>query len=301
MTETIYATPAVRVLTGQGWLPAGIARSGGGPGYEVYTESVQAAAPTAESPLLTGRKTASSVLQWPRFRFGSPPGSESGACTQESPRNLLPGLAMLDINLPQACERREAIDREFSKVGLAYELWPAVDGHCLADDDHRLIDHVGRARTGLHLLDNPSVACLLSHLAAFRDLVVSEDDMLAVFEDDARLHSGLPDVLDALKAKAEKFDIVKLERRSATPYFPVHQLLRSHSLGRLKYYEHGICGYVVTRHAAEHLLQRYPTTYWEIDLLIGQFWDNGLENVLYVDPSVVLHDDQTPSEIERER
>lgn len=210
-------------------------------------------------------------------------------------------MRCLVINLPQACERRKAIDREFRKVGLPYELWPAVDGHRLADDDHRLIDHVGRARTGLHVLDNPSVACLLSHLAAFRHLVMSEDDMLAVFEDDARLHPSLPDVLDALEAKAEKFDIVKLERRSATPYFSVHQLLRSHSLGRLKYYEHGSCGYVVTRHAAEHLLQHYPTTYWEIDLLIGQFWENGLENVLYVDPPVVLHNDETPSEIEQER
>ena len=205
------------------------------------------------------------------------------------------------INLPLACERREAIDHEFGKMGLAYELWPAVDGHRLASDDHVLIDHVGRARTGLHVLDNPSVACLLSHLAVFRHLVVSEDDMLAVFEDDALLHPDLPDVLDALEGKAEKFDVVKLERRSATPYFPVHQLLRSHSLGRLKYYEHGSCGYVVTRRAAEHLLQRYPTTYWEIDLLMGQFWDNGLENVLYVDPPVVLHDDENPSDIERER
>ena len=207
----------------------------------------------------------------------------------------------LVINLPRACGRREAIDREFGKVGLAYELWPAVDGHRLTDEDHGVIDYEGRARCGLHVLDDASVACLLSHLAVFRHLVVSEDDMLAVFEDDARLHPDLPHVLDALEGKAEKFDIVKLERRTETPYFPVHRLLRSHSLGRLRYYEHGSCGYVVTRHAAEHLLRRYPTTYWEIDLLIGQFWDNDLENVLHVDPPVVLHDDENPSDIERER
>ena len=44
MTETFYATQQVRVLTGQGWPPAGIeccvVRD---PGCEAYTESVQAA------------------------------------------------------------------------------------------------------------------------------------------------------------------------------------------------------------------------------------------------------------------
>ena len=45
MLETFYATQQVRVLPGQGWPPAGIevAWSGGDPGCEAYTESVQAA------------------------------------------------------------------------------------------------------------------------------------------------------------------------------------------------------------------------------------------------------------------
>ena len=46
MLETFYATQQVRVLTGQGWPPAGIeccVVRGGDPGCEAYTESVQAA------------------------------------------------------------------------------------------------------------------------------------------------------------------------------------------------------------------------------------------------------------------
>ena len=97
------------------------------------------------------------------------------------------------INLAVAWERREAIDHEFRKVGVAYELWPAVDGHGLTDDDLQAVDQDARAHLGLCRLDRSSLACLMSHMAVLRHLVESEDDMLAVFEDDARLHPDLAD------------------------------------------------------------------------------------------------------------
>ena len=71
--------------------------------------------------------------------------------------------------------------------------------------------------------------------------------MVAIFEDDARLHPDLPDLpdaLDALDGTAEKFDIVKLQRNGAPPYYPVYQLLPSRSLGRVRYYDRG--GYTGT-------------------------------------------------------
>ena len=89
----------------------------------------------------------------------------------------------LVINLPLAWERREAMEHEFGKVGLTCELWPAVDGHRLTDEDHQAIDHDGRRRLGLRPSDSSSAACLLSHLSGVRHLAESEDDMVAIFED----------------------------------------------------------------------------------------------------------------------
>ena len=100
------------------------------------------------------------------------------------------------INLPVAWERREAIDHAFHKVGLEYEIWPAVDGHCLTESDRAVIDLLARARLGVRPMDDSPTACLLSHYAVLRHLVESEDEMLAVFEDDARLHPDVVDVFD---------------------------------------------------------------------------------------------------------
>lgn len=206
------------------------------------------------------------------------------------------------INLPLAWERREAIEGEFQKVGLTCELWPAISGFDLTDDIKGSVDHVARDHLGMRRLDDGSIACLLSHLAIMRHLVESADDMVAVFEDDARLHPDLPEVLDALEGKANRFDVVKLQRlHISLPYYPVYQLLRSHSLGRIKYQDTGAYGYVITRHAAEHLLERFPRPVHEIDWIIPRFWENGLRDVLYVHPPVVFHDDILPSHIDTHR
>lgn len=211
-------------------------------------------------------------------------------------------MKCLVINLPAACERRTAIDREFRKVGLPYELWPAVDGHDLVDKDLQAIDRGARLRAGLAPLDTMAAACLLSHLSVFRQLQESGDDMVAIFEDDARLHPDLPHVLDALEGKADKFDVVKLNRSyRLVPYFPVYRFMESHSLGRVKYQDHGAYGYVITRRAAAHLLERFPRPVHEIDWIVPRFWENGLDQVLYVDPPVVFHDDILPSYIEHDR
>lgn len=203
------------------------------------------------------------------------------------------------INLPLAWERREAIESEFRRAGLDYELWPAISGFDLTDDIKNSVDHETRDHLGMRRLDDATVGCGLSHMAVFRHLLESGDEMVAVFEDDARLHPDLPDVLDALSGKAQNFDIIKLQRRyTHLTYVPVYQLLPSYSLGRVRYSDVGAYGYVITRHAAAHLLQRFPHPVHEIDWIIPRFWENGLRHVFYVNPPVVFHDDILPSYID---
>ena len=201
------------------------------------------------------------------------------------------------ISLPDAAARQASIDREFRKVGLDYDLWPAIDGSRLSAADRSAVNHVARARLGLFDLDDPTIACLLSHLAALRHFVESGDGLAAVFEDDARLDPNLPAVLSALEGEAGRFDVVKLQRRwNWKTYLPVCRILPSHTIGRVRFHDIGGYGYVITRGAARQLLE-CRVRHWEIDQLIGRFWDTGLKKVLYVDPPVVFHDGALPSHI----
>lgn len=205
------------------------------------------------------------------------------------------------INLPEAKSRREAFDREARKVGLNYEFWRAVASADLTDADRSIVDYTGRSSRGLRKFDDPAVACLVSHLSVFRDLVESQDSTICVLEDDAQLDADFPCVLHALEDRDDRFDIVKLQRLLDKPFYPVVRIGRNHSLGRVKYYDKGGYGYVITRRAAQYLLNRFPTTYWEIDQLLPRFWDNGLSRVFYVDPPVVFHNHSFPSSLDEAR
>ena len=206
------------------------------------------------------------------------------------------------INLPIAGERREAIDGEFRKVGLEYQLWPATEAAKISPDQLRSVDRVTRRRRGFADMDLSAIACLLSHLAIFAHLVDSGEAMCAIFEDDARLHPDLPEVLAAIEGRADKFDVIKLHRlRRGRPFYPIYEIVGDYTLGRVRYSEAGAYGYVITREAAAHLLKRFPRPVWEIDWIIPRFWTNGLDRVFYLNRPVVFHDDMLPSYIDDTR
>ena len=204
------------------------------------------------------------------------------------------------INLASAEERRQAIKKQFDKVNLTCELWPAVEAEALTIEQKQLVDHQQRAARAVPPIDVSALACLMSHMAVFRNLVEIGDDMLAVFEDDAILHTNLPGFLKALEGKAHKFDIIMLQG-SARPYLPVYQVTSANTIGRIRYEDTGTYGYVITRTAAAHILKRFPFPVYEIDWILPRFWENGLRNVLWVNPPLVFHDSLLPSHIENTR
>ena len=201
------------------------------------------------------------------------------------------------ISLERATERRRRMEEEFARVGLEYEIWPAKDAGSLTAEDRRLVDRAARERLGLHPIPDGSLANTLSQRAAMRDLVRHGPETMAVFEDDARFDSDLGEVLGELERRSGMFDIVKLQRRNLRrPFIPTAALDSGHRLGRVRFADFGSEGYVITRGAAQLLLERTPRMVREIDHVLSRFWENGLD-VLYLDPPVVREDGAHDSQI----
>ena len=205
------------------------------------------------------------------------------------------------INLERAKTRRNRMAAEFARVGIDYEVWPAVDARALTEDDRRLVDHEARRRLGLYPIPDGSLANTLSQRAAMRDLVENGPETMAVFEDDSTFDPALPAVLSALEERDDLFDIVVLQRRNPRKkHVACTALATGHVLGRVRFSDYGSNGYVITRNAARRLLERTPRMVREIDQTLSRYWDNGL-NVLYVHPPVVSHDQTLDSQIEESR
>lgn len=116
------------------------------------------------------------------------------------------------INLPRAAERLRATAEEFRRVGVTYEVWPAVDGQKLTKSDRAFVDIAARHALGLYPVPDGSLANTLSQRAVWRNFLASDLEMMAIFEDDARPDVKLPAVLDALNRSSGCFDIVMLNR-----------------------------------------------------------------------------------------
>lgn len=205
------------------------------------------------------------------------------------------------ISLERATERRRRMAKEFARIGLDYEIWPAKDARTLTDEDRAFVDRAARERLGLYPVPNGSLANTISQRAALQDLIRNGPELMAVFEDDARFESDLPSVLRELEQRVGLFDIVKLQRRNPERLFvPTLPLSSGHRLGRVRFADYGSEGYVITREAARLLLERTPQMIREIDQVLSRFWDSGL-NVLYVEPPVVREDTSADSQIQETR
>lgn len=205
------------------------------------------------------------------------------------------------INLERAAHRRAEMAREFDAVGLRYEIKSAIDGRRLSPDHLAQVDREGRRRLGLRPYDNGSIACWLTHREVMRDLAANGPDMMAVFEDDARLTPELPEVLRVLETRPFTFDLVSLYRgHPRRPFVPCVSVTGGHSAGRVRYSDGGSVGYVITRPAARHFIETTPRMVLGLDHALLRFWVSGL-NTFYVDPPVVHHGGAHDSEIDDHR
>ena len=210
------------------------------------------------------------------------------------------------ISLQRAWERREHITHEFERVNLPFEFFDAIDGTRLNDETLASVDRETRQKTIMPPLDNSALACLLSHMEVFRQLVNSGDRMAAIFEDDCLLNPDIHDILGALEAGPADFDAVMLHERDGRRdpikrFRPVRPITSGYVLGRVRFYDYGARGYVITRAGAEHMLREFPRPVHEIDWILPRFWENGMLNLYYLNPPVVFHNSSLPSYIEHTR
>ncbi|MCR4267010.1 glycosyltransferase family 25 protein [Nitratireductor sp. ZSWI3] len=161
------------------------------------------------------------------------------------------------INLDRSVERLDYMRGQFDSLGIGFERIPAVDGSTLEAADF--------STSPLRL---PVIGCLLSHHAAWRKLLSSEDVFAAVFEDDAILKPEIKPLLTSSDWIPEEVGIVKLETTDSRVMLgrPAIPVAGARALHRLLSDHHGTAGYIIHRHEAELLLDETSTFQRPVDL-----------------------------------
>ncbi|MFN6925746.1 MAG: glycosyltransferase family 25 protein [Tabrizicola sp.] len=116
------------------------------------------------------------------------------------------------INLARATERRARMEDRLARLGLAYSLFPGVDGKA---EEARLLANTDiaafRRNMGRDILIG-GLGCYHSHLGVWEMFLASGSDIALVLEDDIVFHDDFRSALElALRARSH-WDLLKLNR-----------------------------------------------------------------------------------------
>ena len=154
------------------------------------------------------------------------------------------------INMDSAQDRWTAMEETFAGTKIALQRVPAVDGAALT------FPHPDYAENLYHWLhgreSNPrEVGCYLSHVAACRAFLATDETHALICEDDITLGPDFEPVLADALTDAHRWNVLRLTGLAEGVPLTVRPLVAGHrlcvSLGRLK----GAGVYVVDRAAAE--------------------------------------------------
>ena len=186
------------------------------------------------------------------------------------------------INLDRAPERWARVADAMTRTGLTFERFAAVDGRRI----ELPIAEFSQLRYRLCHGKHPNlgqIGCFLSHVAVLQRFLAEGGDHVMVCEDDIDPIPELAAVIRGAMRHQDMWDVLRLSGFHDAHPKPVAAIGHGRDLA-VNFTR--LCGtgcYVVSRHAAEVLLQRMLPMRVPIDHAIDREWFYGLR-ALAVDP-----------------
>jgi glycosyl transferase family 25 len=179
------------------------------------------------------------------------------------------------INMDSASDRWKAIEETFAPTRIALVRVPAVDRRALTFPHPGYAEHLYHWFHGRE--SNPfEVGCYLSHIAACRTFLATEEMHALICEDDITLGPDFEAMLDAAMAHAKRWNVLRLTGLSEGVPLTVRPLNAGRrlciSLGRLK----GAGVYVVDRAAAAAFVEKLLPMRLPWDHAFDREWFCGL-------------------------
>ncbi len=198
-------------------------------------------------------------------------------------------LPIYVIALPSSTDRRAAMNTRLGALDLDFTFIDAVVGRDLTDKDLNTATSPTRQHHLPMPLSKGAIGGGLSHLKTWQHIAKGDAPMALILEDDAIPSPDMIDICLRVQKLGDKIDIVNLHFRGGRPLVDVAQLSPTHRLTSCRYNSIGAESYIITKDAAQKLVDAYLPMMFEVDLFINRWWDHGL-HILTINPPVVCED-----------
>ena len=109
------------------------------------------------------------------------------------------------INLKDAVERKISITRQLEKLDIPYELFEAINGRSLSDDELAEKVDMGEVRKHPDWLTKGALGCALSHIAVYKKIVESNSEWNLILEDDVVVSDELKNILSHIEKNGQVY------------------------------------------------------------------------------------------------
>ena len=204
-------------------------------------------------------------------------------------------LPIVFINLERDAERRTRLLAELQQIDMPSERFPAVWWADVPPEQaSRWYSDDLNARQYYKPLRNGEKGCYASHIGAWQQLLASDAPALVVLEDDVRLTPQFADVVNAIAALQEPWDMVKLLGRDREKVRSQRPLVPGTALVDYSRVPSMTAGYVVSRAGAAKLLAHRQPFGRPIDVDLRFWWECDQLRILGVSPSAIALQQGTP-------
>lgn len=180
------------------------------------------------------------------------------------------------ISMVTAQRRRQQFSATAENAEIDWEFFSALrlPAEPLAYDEGLAVRRFGRP------LKPGEIGCYASHFAVWQAFLDSPATQLIVFEDDVIVDWQAIQTLARQDLAAHGIDVLKLFATHPIDAKVVkYKLLSDHShLLRLRGYTYGTQGYMLSKRAAQALIEHSKVMYMPVDWAMSRYWDYGLPN-----------------------
>ncbi len=201
------------------------------------------------------------------------------------------------INLASSTARKANITRQLADLGLAYTLFPAIDGR---KEEHRLFSKYDNELNQHYrgkALNKGQLACYASHYLLWQKCVELNRPII-VLEDDALLYpEPFLEFVNNMDRLSHQFDCIRLfkNKRKVFSSCKVSRLVTV-EIHRFNQGHMSTTGYSLTPNGAKKLLQHSEHWHMPVDLYMDRYWVNGVECYGTV-PACMTNDPRFDSDI----
>ncbi|MBY0410954.1 MAG: glycosyltransferase family 25 protein [Burkholderiaceae bacterium] len=201
-------------------------------------------------------------------------------------------LPIVFINLHRDAERRLRLFTALQQTPLKSQRFPAVWWTDLpVEEMQRMYSDAVNAQQYYKPLSNGEKGCYASHIGAWQLLLASDAPALVILEDDVLLRPQFTEVIHAVAALQEPWDMVKLLGRDPEKMRSARPLTANTRLVDYRRVPSMTAGYVISRAGATKLLAHRQPFGRPIDVDLRFWWECDKLRILGVSPSAIALDD----------